>query len=144
MSKLLEQLLTSRWGKLLLSLRGNLRSLFSFWGSVICNTHHSSFRSLTHKLLIEIGEHTPFQANLTSSLLMPTCHFHVHTRRHVLHSGIEKPVVGTPGCLSGWASVFSSECDPGVLGSSPLARFYLCQCLCLSLSLSLSLCLSSK
>ena len=50
---------------------------------------------------------------------------------------------GMPGWLSGWASDFGPECDPGVLGSSPTlgppqgACFSLCLCLCLSLCLSL-------
>ena len=53
---------------------------------------------------------------------------------------------GTPGGLSSLAPAFHLECDPRVLGSSPLsgslrgACFSLC--LCLSLSLCLSLCLS--
>ena len=47
-----------------------------------------------------------------------------------------------PGWLSGWASAFGSECDPGVLGLSPTSAsphggcFSLCLCLCLSLCFS--------
>ena len=50
------------------------------------------------------------------------------------------PNWGTPGWLSGWASAFSSGCDPAVPGWSPTSgspegACLLCLCLCLSLSL---------
>ena len=45
---------------------------------------------------------------------------------------------GTPGWLSGWASAFGSERDPGVPGSSPTWSLLLP----LPVSLPLSVCLS--
>ena len=53
-------------------------------------------------------------------------------------------ILRMPWGLSGRVSAFSSECDPGVLGSSPTlgsphgACFFLCLCLCLSVLLCLS------
>lgn len=64
MSKLLKQLLTSRWGKLLFSIRGNRRSLFTLLGFMMCNAHQSPSRSLTHKLLTEVGQEAIWQPPL--------------------------------------------------------------------------------
>ena len=76
-------------------------------------------------------------------------------RSHLLIEGAAKSYCQGCGCREGvencgqgtrvaqWLSAFGSECDPGVLGSSPSlgspqgACFTLCLCLCLSLSVSL-------
>ena len=47
-----------------------------------------------------------------------------------------------PGCLSGWASAFGSECDPGVPGSSPTSAPCLTSAPSAYVSAFLSLCLS--
>ena len=41
-------------------------------------------------------------------------------------------IIGMPGWLSHWASVFGSGGDPRGPGSSPTLGFFLCLCVCLS------------
>lgn len=105
MSKLLKKHLTSRWSKLLLSSRGNLRPLFTFLGFMMCNTHHSPSRNLTHKLLTEGVKKLPWFRPIWHH---PYHHFHASKGRHVLHLSVEKPDVNKPinqgatDCFSGF------------------------------------------
>ena len=57
---------------------------------------------------------------------------------HTLDSWIDSKWAWAPGWLSGWVSAFSSGCDPGVLGLSPVPGLPqgVCYSLCLSVCVS--------
>ena len=103
----------------------------------------STFKSLLNRpnlnkptfttLLIPISNPLPHPTSSTSLILL----YFQHTLNLLNY--------WAPGWLSGWASVFGSGCDPGVLGSNPISGSPQGSLLLpLPMSLPLSLCLMNK